>query len=303
MEPRLISRIAPTPSGYLHTGNGFNFVLTWLFTRLQQGKLILRIDDLDQQRVKTPFLEDIFYTLDWLNLDWDSGPEGVGMHQAYHSQIHRIPQYEETIACLQPYSFACQCSRKDIQAQSTDGQYPGTCIGLNLKYKKNLTSLRIILKEENVDWQSPYETREVNLGQQMRHFVIQRKDGLPAYQVASLTDDMDMEVNFIIRGEDLLASTAAQLYLSTLLEGSSFSQTHFFHHPLVMDKEGQKLSKSEGAPALLHWRKGGKKEAYFEWISRQLGMEKEKDAAGLLSQARDTGIDTLVQAVKRKETE
>ena len=255
------SRIAPTPSGYLHAGNACNFLLCQALTRARGGKLILRIDDLDNVRMRQEYLDDIFYTLDWLGIEYDEGPFGTQDHLDNFRQQYRMDSYLNLISKLQNSgdAFACQCSRSEIKHNSTDGQYPGTCRDKNLNWKKDESAFRVLTpKGETSAWKDflAGECR-INLHDQMRDFVIRRKDGIPAYQIASLADDLAMNINLIVRGKDLMGSTAAQLFLAQQLGEETFQQIHFFHHPLLTDN-GLKLSKSQKAPPLKNWREKGR---------------------------------------------
>ncbi len=240
------SRIAPTPSGYLHIGNAINFVITWLWVRKENGKLRLRIDDLDAARTKPEYLDDIFQTLEWLGLDWDEGPQTPDEHRKIYSQNLRAERYAALTKTLIESGkvFACSCSRKEIE-----GQYPGTCIHKKLPLNLAGTSLRIITPDDGpvivADINRGYVA--INLHEVMRHFIIRRRDGVSAYQVASLADDIDFGINVIVRGEDLLYGTAAQLYLAMLVGNQAFQQTTFYHHPLLKNENGLKLSKSAGS--------------------------------------------------------
>jgi glutamyl/glutaminyl-tRNA synthetase len=271
----LRGRLAPTPSGFLHRGNALNFVLTWLYVRASGGQLRLRIDDLDTQRVNPAYLEDIFRSLEWLGLDWDLGPEGPDEHVRTYSQRIRIPRYEAMLDTLRARGrlFACCCSRNDIRQQSEDGQYPGTCRSLELPFDTGDVSWRVRTPEE-----SPVEFRDAWLGPQqidlhadMRDFVVRRRDGLPAYQLASLCDDVDFGTNFILRGKDLLASTAAQCFLAEEASMTGFRDLIFCHHPLILDASGQKLSKSAGSTALhAEYSLGRSSEEFYSVLSSQL---------------------------------
>jgi glutamyl-tRNA synthetase len=255
----IITRIAPTPSGYLHQGNAFNFLLNWLLARSQRGKVLLRIDDLDAPRAKPEFINDVFETLDWLGIDYDIGPIGPDDLAAAWSQSHRLPLYHELLDNLKEHGhlFACECSRKDLADSS--GVYPGTCLHKNIALDTPDVAWRINVEADAVIyftdcWQG---AMQYALGQEMGSFVVRRRDGIPAYQIASLADDVHFGVSAMARGMDLLPSTAGQLYLAQLLGIDSFTQTQFYHHPLIMDNTGQKLSKSAGSVSLNHWRSEG----------------------------------------------
>lgn len=285
----LRSRIAPTPSGFLHLGNAINFTLAWLLVRKENGTLRLRIDDLDAPRINPEYIDDIFRTLKWLGLDWDEGPQSPDEHQRNFTQQVRIPRYNELIEELKNKSalFACACSRKEIQELSADGQYPGTCREKGLKNDQKDLALRVITPSPTVIPVHDIHagTITIDLYKENRDFVIRRKDGIPAYHIASLADDADYEINFIVRGADLLQSTASQLYLAQLLHLDPFLQTKFYHHPLVRDNKGEKLSKSAGSTSVKAWReRGAKTEEFFLMLSRMLGWKNEAASANEMLQ-------------------
>ncbi len=281
----LKTRLAPTPSGFLHIGNGASFVATWALTRAYEGKIMLRIDDLDAERMRPEYIEDIFKTLDWLGLDWDDGPFSVEDFFKNWSQHLRIDAYEKALNDLAKmgHIYTCNCSRKNIKLNSTNGLYPNTCRNNRLitdnkiiEYEKNAAYRinigdnktinfkkidigRPLSIESNFGEKMPFfdnfelklSNFNVNISRTMGDFIVKRKNGLPSYQLASLVDDALYSINFVVRGEDLLASTAAQIFLAEKLNQADFLATTFWHHPLITDKNGMKLSKSEGATALL----------------------------------------------------
>ena len=166
-------------------------------------------------------------TLDWLGLDYDEGPQSPDELQKTYSQSLRIDRYIEVIKELEEHTFICTSTRKQIEEESVDGQYPGTCRYLNLD--PNLLdeyAIRILTPEGTyIEWEDLKQgPQRLNLYASMRDFVIQRKDGLPAYQIASLVDDVDMGVNILVRGEDLKDSSAAQLFLAQLQGYNTFLQ-------------------------------------------------------------------------------
>lgn len=271
---QLHSRIAPTPSGYLHAGNALNFVLTWLLVRSTNGTLRLRIDDLDAPRMQPQFLADVFETLNWLQVDWDLGPQTPDEHTNSYSQSARIEHYQTRITKLEETGlvFACKCSRSRIGA----GQYPGTCIPLQLAYNTPDTALRIQTPADSViEFNDEIKGKvAVDLYHSMRHFIIRRRDGIPAYQVASLADDVDYGINTLVRGEDLLPSTAAQLYLAKLAGLDSLIQSKFYHHALIKGVNGQKLSKSAGSQSLQWWRaQNAHPEKFYRYLSSLMGFQ------------------------------
>ena len=275
METIVRSRIAPTPSGLLHRGNAYNFLLTKFLVR-QPGEVQLRIDDLDAFRVRPEYLQDIFDTLDWLKIFPDSGPENITEQKEIYSRQLRIPAYNETLGHLvkSGHIFACTCSRKEIMEGSIDGQYPGTCRRKQLPLDMPNASWRLEIPKKTIVHFKDVLLGEVKLDLYdiARDFIVRRRDGIPAYHVASLTDDVDSGINTIIRGKDLLESTAIQLYLSTLLGLGSFGTARFFHHPLIETPEGEKLSKSAGSTSIRSIRESGV--TYDQFYQEFLGWKK-----------------------------
>ena len=174
------SRIAPTPSGYLHIGNAVNFAITWVWTRAANGSLRLRIDDNDATRCRLEYLEDIFETLHWLGLDWDEGPNTPDEHQKHYSQKLRSEKYNALTEKLIETGkvFACSCSRKDIKAQK-----PCNCRMKGLPLTTPDVSLRIFTPEDCSVTIKDFHRGdiEINLHSVMRDFVIRRRDGIAAY--------------------------------------------------------------------------------------------------------------------------
>jgi glutamyl-tRNA synthetase len=251
----LRTRIAPTPSGFLHIGNAFSFVLTWKLVRMNHGTLILRIDDLDNARFRPEYLKDIFETLSWLGIECDEGAKNVDDFEKNYTQKLRLAHYFHLLEKLKQKNvlFACQCSRKQLQESNST---------LDICRQKEFS-----FEEKELSWKLKTEllpyTQIIDLlkGKQenfvhecMPDFVVRRKDEIPAYQLVSLVDDVLFRVNFIVRGQDLWYSSFAQKYIADILEISDFQNITFLHHPLFLDNNGQKLSKSQGASDLRAWR-------------------------------------------------
>lgn len=282
---QLRTRIAPTPSGYLHLGNAVSFVATWALARARGGWVLLRIDDLDASRCRPEYLEDIFETLDWLGLDYDAGPSGPDDFLKNYSQQLRLSAYREAIERLKEMGqlYACTCSRKQIQAASTDGNYPGTCRQLRRDFNAARTAWRVLVPEQTEVCFSDRQSGKccADLSREMGDFVVRQKNGAPAYQIASLVDDVDWKINFIVRGQDLPASTAAQIYLAKHLGFSSFQNATFWHHGLITDPDGRKLSKSEGAAAMKSRREEKRDPGEVFRIAAQWLGVKEEVGSGL----------------------
>jgi glutamyl-tRNA synthetase len=237
-----VARFAPTPSGFLHQGNALNFILNWLVARANKGKIWLRIDDLDADRKRPEYLTDIFESLHWLGLDWDEGPTGdVDAFEKQWSQHRRLKYYTLILNQLREKDmlFACRKSRSDLAAFG--GSYPA-----------HLREQGLSLDEPDVAWRI-----KDNSIPGMQDFVVRRRDGVPAYQIASIADDLMFGITHVVRGADLEPSTWAQVRLAQVCGLTTFSNIAFLHHPLLLDDSGQKLSKSAGAAALKTIRSGG----------------------------------------------
>ena len=252
--PKTISRLAPTPSGYLHLGNAFSFILTWLLVRRLEGKLQLRIDDLDSARLKRDCLEDIFLQLEWLGLEYDSGPQGPEEHLKHYSQSLKIEDYRETLSSLRQLRslYACQCSRKQYLAISEDGLYPKTCRDKKLDLDQPEIIWRFKSESEALSDEVFFEgsSEEDSSSKPLGDAVLLRRNGIPSYQIASLVDDMKNRSTLIVRGIDLYPSSLFQQTVAEKLGWATFSEICFVHHSLLKDSTGKKYAKSEGAYSL-----------------------------------------------------
>lgn len=248
----LRGRLAPTPSGYLHLGNAVNFVHTWLLVRRAGGTLHLRIDDLDRARLRPAYLENIFQTIRWLGLDYDTGPRDPQEFEQQYSQLHHLAEYQALLDALRQQPglvYACTCSRTvHLPPGPAAGSHSG-CRSCQATFAGPGAAWRVRVPAAVTvpdAWRGPVS---VALAAAMGDFVVRKKDGLPAYQAASLVDDLRLGTTLIVRGADLLPSTAAQLFLVTQLPATAdFAQTKFVHHALLPGPGGQKLSKSQQQP-------------------------------------------------------
>lgn len=276
------TRIAPTPSGFLHIGNLYSFVLTWLMAKSRNGSVLLRIDDLDAARMRPAYLEDIFRTLEFIGLVPDEGPSGVEDFLKNFSQMHRVADYLQCINKLKETGqvYACSCSRSRIMAENSNGIYPGTCRSRNLDFGGGAFALRLALKAgTKVQFCDSITGEENNilLEQEMGDFVVLRKDGIPAYQVASLVDDIHYGINLVVRGKDLLSSTAAQLHLAKVMGADQFSAIEWHHHPLIKNEQEQKLSKSAGDMSVRKMiEKGGKRADFICRIASLMALPEKR---------------------------
>ena len=240
MSPIVVARLAPTPSGCLHRGNAVNFVLTWLRTRQAGGTLHLRIDDLDRARLRRPYLDNIFRVIDWLGLDYDHGPTGPDDFLRHHSQLLHLPEYNAVLRRLAQQPGLVQASSRS-RTSAVETPVPLETPGA--AWRARVPAGTAINFADG--WQG--ETT-IALAALMPDFVIRKKDGVAAYQVASVVDDLRLGTTLIVRGLDLQPSTAAQLWLARQLpETAAFAgpRVQFHHHPLLADANGRKLSKSQ----------------------------------------------------------
>ena len=270
MSQKIISRIAPTPSGFLHLGNAFNFLLTALLVDWEGGHLHLRIDDLDGSRVQPSFVEDIFVQLKWLGIEFDSGPSGPDELFRQYSQQLRREKYSIALEILRNSGilYACECSRSEIRNLSPAGNYPGTCRLKDLNLMKDNLPWRVTVPEQTYARLKTFTNKveKISVDKVIGDFLIKRRDGLPAYQIVSLIDDMELGVNLVVRGEDLRASTVAQFFLAHCLNDQFFPIARFVHHQLIKDNSGNKLSKSAGALSLRSIRE---KKQFPVWIYQE----------------------------------
>lgn len=269
------TRIAPTPSGYLHLGNLFSFALTAALAEKTGASVFLRIDDQDAQRVSTAYLDDIFETLGAMDIPWQEGPRDRKEFEARYSQRYRMALYEKALLELREKGlvYACSCSRSQIQAAGEAG-YPGTCRHKNLSLDADNVSWRLKTDRDQRVVLNSYGQGaiETTLPVEMRDMVLRRRDGLPAYQLSSVVDDAHYGVDFIVRGMDLWPSSVFQVYLAGLLGAESFQKVVFYHHVLLVDEQGGKLSKSAGAGSVQNLRtKGLTQREIFNEVASKAG--------------------------------
>ena len=237
-------RFAPSPTGRMHLGNVFCALLSWLSAKSKGGDWRLRIEDLDPQRSRRDFAMQLQEDLLWLGLPWD----GEVVWQSQRDDI-----YEHYLRQLQDagLTYPCFCTRADIMAtqapHETDGRivYAGTCRGkiLDEMDKNTPAAVRFMVPDEVITFHDGhYGEQRVNLAKHCGDYILRRKDGAWAYQLAVVVDDALMGITEIVRGRDLLLSTPQQLHLYRIL---GFPEPTFFHHPLLINENGQRLCKRD----------------------------------------------------------
>lgn len=269
------TRIAPTPSGYLHLGNVLSFALTAWLASQADAVILLRIDDMDRQRAQPAYIEDIFETLRFLNIPWHEGPRNYDEFEANWSQRQRLPQYEQQLQVLAAKGevFACNCSRSQLSRDAAGAGYNGTCRHRNLPLAMTHVNWRLRTDEHAcVTVNTPGGSVKTLLPDEMKDVVIRKKDGYPAYQLSSVVDDLLFGVDFIVRGVDLWSSTLVQLYLAERMGNNSFGESSFYHHKLLTDGGDSKLSKSAGATSVQYLRgQGNSAAAIYGMIGEMMG--------------------------------
>ena len=231
-----VGRFAPSPTGPLHFGSLIAAVASYLDAKHHDGKWLVRIEDVDQTRCKPEWALNILRTLESLGFEWDG--EIV-------TQSTRIDHYAAAIERLQSGKllYACLCSRKEIGDSAVRGiegpVYPGTC--RDRHHAMRGAALRVITNNDPVEFDDRIQGRtSQRIESEIGDFILRRKDGLHAYQLAVVVDDALQGVTHVVRGADLLDSTARQIYLQRLL---GYPTPAYLHFPVAVNELGQKLSK------------------------------------------------------------
>jgi glutamyl-tRNA synthetase len=266
-------RYAPSPTGPLHLGNLRTALLAWLFARSQDGRFVLRIEDLDPDRSRTEHEAQAIADLRWLGIDWDGEP----VRQSERRERHR-EAFETLTATGRVYP--CWCSRAEVRLASAaphlddaESLYPGTCRGLSAAQRAQ--------RERGGPpraWRLDGGGRTISFDDAIHgayagvvdDFVLWRGDDVPAYQLAVVVDDADQGIGEVVRGADLLASTPRQIRLAQLL---GLAVPHYVHVPLVLACDGKRLAKrSSAAQSNDRLRFGGPVERVVGWMGSSAGI-------------------------------
>lgn len=281
-------RYAPSPTGMIHVGNARTALAAWLSVRSRGGSFVWRLEDLDPPRVVPGLAALQMEDLAWLGLDWDEGPD-VGGPYAPYIQSERSAFYEEALAKLAAAGrlFPCRRTRKDLQAIASaphgpegGAPYPAAFRpqSLNPGWYETLcrashpdAAIRFLVHDRPVTWRDRVQGEQTErVDQTVGDFVLKRRDGLYAYQLAVVVDDLRMDITEVVRGADLLDSTVRQIQLLEALGGKPPAYAHV---PLVVNAHGEKLSKRDQALTLRSLRESGADpEPLVGWLACSLGL-------------------------------
>jgi glutamyl/glutaminyl-tRNA synthetase len=260
-------RLAPSPTGFLHLGHARTFWIAQQRALAAQGTLILRDEDLDPDRSQPHFRQAMMEDLRWLGLEWQEGPDVGGPFGPYtQSQRHGLYRDAWRRLLAGGWLYPCRCSRKDLaQAMQAphdeEGVYPGTCRPITMPSGEHKSSIganwrfRVPAGEAVVFEDERFGPQRFVAGRDFGDFLVWRRDDLAAYQLAVVVDDAAMEITEVVRGADLLKSTARQILLARAL---GFSLPAWYHCDLLVDEQGQRLAKRHDALSLRKLREQGK---------------------------------------------
>ncbi len=256
----MITRFAPSLTGYLHLGHVLHMIYVWGIAHTKGAKVICRIEDHDQGRARPEYESAILDTIEWLGFTPDLG---ISVEQAEAASAYRqsdcAEHYTEVLNRLnqQGLIYGCECSRREIAETQSDRAdelcYSGTCSEKDLPLEGNTVRFRIPSDEvifQDLKLGECHQTPAEQCGD----FSLRDRTGQWTYQFCCVCDDIRQNVDLVIRGEDILSSTGRQIQLFQLLECTI---PQFYHHPLLYDKQGQKLSKRQHAESISQLREAG----------------------------------------------
>lgn len=271
-------RFAPSPSGVLHIGNVTSSLLAWLDVRSRGEKLVFRMEDLDPDRSFEKFEKRICDDLKFLGLDWDIG---YGYADGF-SQSERTTLYEEAFELLKKKDlvYPCYCSRNQRLAASAPHAGEKHDSSCPCRYLTKQERLQLEASGKKPAWKIKVPDKTISFtdghyGEQRENlldggdFIIKRSDGVFAYQLAVSFDDMDMGINRVVRGRDLLSSTARQIFLINELGGVS---PEYCHSPLIVSKDGRKMSKRSGDLSMEVLREKYSAEEIIGYLAKLLNL-------------------------------
>ncbi len=292
-----LGRLAPSPTGLLHLGNAWAFLLAWLSARGRGGRILLRMEDLDPQRSRPAFAAAILEDLAWLGLDWDAGPgcapTALAPDCGPFVQSQRAPVYAEALARLEAagHTYPCFCSRRELRLLASaphpgeEGpERPDPCRTLGAAEQRRRlaaghhAALRLRCPDETIAFSDaimgPCRFSPAEFG---GDFALRRSDGVVAYQLAVAVDDGRMGVTEVVRGRDLLPSTPRQLLVMRFL---GLRTPRYAHIPLLLDATGERLAKRHASLSLAALRaRGARPERIVGFLAKLAGINPGGGAA------------------------
>ncbi len=257
-------RFAPSPSGYLHIGGARTALFNWLYARKNHGTFVLRVEDTDQERSSLDSVRAILDALTWLGLDWDEGPEVGGEYGPYF-QSERKAGYREAVERLiqEGKAYRCYCSKEELDAQrqalkqsdpKAQFTYPGTCRDKpDDPSRPHVVRLKTS-KEGSVDFEDEVFGLISTPNKELQDFVLVRRDGFPLYNLAAVVDDHAMGITLVARGRDHIGNTPQQILL---YRAFGWEPPAFAHLPMILNPNGEKLSKRHAAVGVGDYRERG----------------------------------------------
>ena len=252
-------RFAPSPTGFLHVGNARIALINWLFARRQGGTFILRLDDTDTERSRVEYANAIREDLAWLGLAWDREEAQSARLARYQAAVERLKAACRLYPCYETPN-ELEFKRKRLMARGKPPVYDRSALNLTAEDKVKLEAegrkphWRFLLRSEEVRWDDLVRGECHYHGDHLSDPVLIRADGTPLYTLPSVVDDVEMEISHVIRGEDHVTNTAAQIQL---FEALGARPPGFAHLPLLTDATGQGLSKRLGSLSLRDLRADG----------------------------------------------
>ena len=256
-------RFAPSPTGYIHLGNVWIALLSYISTRQQKGTYVVRMEDIDLQRSKRELGEALLDDLEWLGFEWDEGPR-IGGSESTYWQSERQEYYANILECLalEKLIYPCFCNRARLQSIASAPhvgevvhRYDGHCRHIDEEEVKALfaekdPSLRLSINSCDIEFTDRWQgVQYIHLEGELDDYVLRRGDGMYAYNLAVVLDDIAMGITEVIRGDDLLDTTGQQIYLYKTLQQCLHSKNitvpSYGHAPLLIDSEGHRLSKRQ----------------------------------------------------------
>ena len=287
---KVIGRYAPSPSGALHLGNIATSLLTWLDVRSNGGTLVFRMEDLDPDRSSVKYALQIADDLRFLGLDWDIGWNAEPTSE--YAQSNRSKLYDDIFNMLlsRDMLYPCYCSRSQRLAASAPHPDEHTYdAGCRCRYLSKLERAELEKSGRRPAWKVKAPDKEISFTDlhygfhrenliNSGDFIIKRSDGVYAYQLAVSFDDMDMGINRVVRGRDLLSSTARQIWLISELGGKA---PEYCHTPLLISEDKKKMSKRDGALSMVELKQQYSAEELIGLLAAHLNIGTGKPASAL----------------------